>query len=213
MFAIVALVLLVGRAEAQKAKPVTIENLVTAHPVPEGYAVSLNELKDGEKLLGHQLVFSTDGAVSKVLVTVEDRKLPDKAHKITALKGYINGTAKSLAAAGLKLVKKDIPDIEKVNVDKPPSAASPIRRLRVVTSSPKCRSCSPMLATTSWSSPTTKVTTRHLEMGGNNPTGEKGIKEVAAAADYPICPGHPCFVPGRRLSFGHRAFALRGIIG
>jgi hypothetical protein len=117
-FAIVALFLLVGRAEAQKAKPVTIENLVTAQPLPEGYAVSLNELKDGEKSLGHQLVFSTEGAVSKVMVTVEDRKLPDKAHKITALKGYINGTAKSLAAAGLKLVKKDIPDIEKVNVNK-----------------------------------------------------------------------------------------------
>jgi hypothetical protein len=34
------------------------------------------------------------------------------------LKGYINGTAKGFAAAGLELVKKDIPDIKKVNVDK-----------------------------------------------------------------------------------------------
>ena len=117
VFAIVALFLFVGRAEGQKAKPVTIENLVTAQPVPEGYAASLNELKDGETLLGHQLVFSKEGAVSKVMVTVEERKLPDKAHKITALKGYINGTAKSFAAAGLKLVKKDLPDIEKVNVN------------------------------------------------------------------------------------------------
>ena len=117
VFAIAALFLFVGRADAQKAKPVTIENLVTAQPVPEGYATSLNELKDGETLLGHQLVFSKERAVSKVMVTVEERKLPDKAHKITALKGYINGTAKSLAGAGLKLVKKDLPDIEKVNVD------------------------------------------------------------------------------------------------
>jgi hypothetical protein len=116
--AIVALLLFVSRAEGQKAKPVTIENLVTAQPVPEGYAVGLNELKDGEKLLGHQLAFAKEGAVSKVMVSVEERKLPDKAHKVTALKGYINGTAKSFAAAGLKLVKKDIPDIEKVNVNK-----------------------------------------------------------------------------------------------
>jgi hypothetical protein len=118
LFAIVAIFPFVGRAEAQKAKPVTIENLVTAQPVPEGYSPSLNELKDGETLLGHRLVFSKEGAVSKVMVSVEKRKLPDKDHKVTALKGYINGTAKSLAAAGLKLVKKDIPDIEKVNVNK-----------------------------------------------------------------------------------------------
>jgi hypothetical protein len=118
VFAIVALFLFVGRAEAQKAKPVTIENLVTAQPVPEGYSVSLNELKNGETLLGHQLVFSKEGAVSKVMVTVEERKLPDKAYKITALKGYINGTAKSFAGAGLKLVKKDLPDMEKVDVNK-----------------------------------------------------------------------------------------------
>jgi hypothetical protein len=116
--AIVAIFLFVGGAEGQTAKPVTIENLVTAQPVPEGYAASLNELKDGETLLGHRLVFTKEGAVSKVMVSVEERKLPDKGHKVTALKGYINGTAKSLAAAGLKLVKKDIPDIEKVDVNK-----------------------------------------------------------------------------------------------
>jgi hypothetical protein len=118
VFAIVAIFLFVGRAEGQQEKPVTIENLVTAQPVPEGYAVSLNELKNGETLLGHRLVFTKEGAVSKVMVSVEERKLPDKDYKITALKGYINGAAKSFAAAGLKLVKKDIPDIEKVNVDR-----------------------------------------------------------------------------------------------
>lgn len=118
VFAIVALFLLVGRAEAQKAKSVTIENLVTAQPLPEGYAVTLNELKNGETLLGHQLVFTKEGVVSKVMVTVEERKLPNKDHKITTLKAYVNGTAKSFAAAGLKLVKKDLPDIEKVNVNK-----------------------------------------------------------------------------------------------
>jgi len=118
VLAIVALFLFAARAEGQKTKPVTIENLVTAQPVLEGFAVRLNELKDGETLLGHQLVFTKEGAVSKVMVSIEERTLPDKDHKITALKGYINGTAKSFAAAGLKLVKKDIPDIEKVNVNR-----------------------------------------------------------------------------------------------
>lgn len=41
-----------------------------------------------------------------------------KAHKIAALKGYINGTNQTLIDAGLKLVKKQIPDIEKLDVDK-----------------------------------------------------------------------------------------------
>jgi hypothetical protein len=77
VFAIAAIFLSVGRAEVQKEKPVTIENLVTAQPVPEGYAVSLDELKDGEKLLGHRLVFTKEEAVSKVMVSIEQRKLPD----------------------------------------------------------------------------------------------------------------------------------------
>jgi hypothetical protein len=117
VLAIVAIFLFAGRTEGQKAKPVTIENLVTAQPVPEGYAVTRAELKNGETLLGHQLLITKEGVVSKVMVTVEERKLPDKAHKITALKGYINGTAKSFAEAGLQLIKKGIPDIEKVDVN------------------------------------------------------------------------------------------------
>lgn len=148
MFAIVAIFLFIGRAEGQKAKPVTIDNLVTAQPVPEGYDVTLNQLKDGETLLGHQLVFTKEGAVSKVMVSVEERKLPSKDHKVTALKGHINGTAKSFAAAGLELVKKDIPDIEKVNVNK---------RTKCSLNNKTAEGGSIF---TSWSSPTMKATTR-----------------------------------------------------
>ena len=97
---------------------VTIAGLVTAEPVPEGYDVTSNDIKNGDEVLGHQLLITKDGAVSKVSVTVETRDLTDRPHKIAALKGYINGTNKTLSDAGLKLVKKHIPDMEKVNVDK-----------------------------------------------------------------------------------------------
>jgi hypothetical protein len=101
-----------------KQERVTIEELLTAAPVPEGYAVTLKELKNGDDLLGHQLLFTKEEQVSKVMATIEDRKLPDKGHKIAALKGYINGTARMFSDAGLKLVKKEIPDVEKLNVNK-----------------------------------------------------------------------------------------------
>jgi hypothetical protein len=38
-------------------------------------------------LLGRQLIVTKEGVVSKVMVSVEERKLPDKAHKLTAEKG------------------------------------------------------------------------------------------------------------------------------
>ncbi|HVX09605.1 MAG TPA: hypothetical protein VHC22_00250 [Pirellulales bacterium] len=114
----VAALLFVGEDDGEQARRVTIENLVTAEPAPTGYDFGLNELKDGDELLGHQLVISKEGVVSKVVVSIEERKLPDKAHKLTALKGYVNGTAQSLAGAGLKLVKKDLPDMEKVDINK-----------------------------------------------------------------------------------------------
>jgi hypothetical protein len=101
-----------------KQERVTIENLVTAQPVPEGYDVTPNELKEGDELLGRQLLITKEGAVSKVSVTAETRDLPEKDYKLAALKGYVNGTTKTLSEAGLKLVKKQIPDVEKLNVNK-----------------------------------------------------------------------------------------------
>jgi hypothetical protein len=96
---------------------VTIEDLVTAQPVPEGYEVAAKELKNGDMLLGNQLLVSKEGAVSKVSVTIESRDLAEKGQRVAALKGYVNGTNKMLVNAGLMLVKKQIPDFEKLNVD------------------------------------------------------------------------------------------------
>lgn len=107
-----------GPKASPKPQRVTIEELVTSAPLPEGYGVTHNEIKDGETLLGHQLVFTKEGVVSKVVATVEERNLPDKDYKMAALKGYVNGTTKSLVGAGLKEVKKDIPDIKRININK-----------------------------------------------------------------------------------------------
>lgn len=107
----------VKKPEKKKAGRVEIEGLLTAEPLPAGYDCTPSELKDDNgALLGHQLVFTKEGVVSKVMVKIENRKLPDRAHKKTTLKAYVNGTVHMFNDAGLKLVKKKLPDIEKVNV-------------------------------------------------------------------------------------------------
>lgn len=105
-------------APPKKADRVAVEGLITADPLPEGYAATKTELKEDDKLGAYLLVFSKEGAVSKVAVTIETRTLTNRAEKIAALKGYVNGTTQTLTNAGMKLVKKKIPNLDKVNVDK-----------------------------------------------------------------------------------------------
>jgi hypothetical protein len=78
---------------------------------------SLEEIKEDGKPAGYKLVFTKEGALAKVTTTIEKQKRTSKALKIAALESYVDGTLNNLAGAGLKLVKKDLPDIKKVNVN------------------------------------------------------------------------------------------------
>lgn len=98
---------------------IEIEGLITADKLPAEYGYTLSETKgEDDALLGRRLVFTKEDAVSKVSVSIENRKLPDRNYKKTALKGYVNGRVHMFQDAGLKLVKKKLPDIDKVNVAK-----------------------------------------------------------------------------------------------
>jgi hypothetical protein len=101
-------------------RQVTLEGLITADPLPEGYAVVRQEIKDkAGKPAGDLLIVSKEGIVSKVIVTVDRlAKVGTKPGKVAATKGYVNGTAQSLVVGQkMKIVKKNIPDIAKANLD------------------------------------------------------------------------------------------------
>jgi hypothetical protein len=100
-------------------KRVTLEGLVTADPLPEGYAVVRQGVQDkAGKSTGDLLIVSKEGSVSKVIITVDRAsKVATRPGKVAATKGYVNGTAQSLVTGGMKIVKKNIPDIAKANLD------------------------------------------------------------------------------------------------
>jgi hypothetical protein len=101
-------------------KRITIENLITADPLPEGYVAARLDLKDkAGKPSGDIVVISKEGVVSKAAITIDRKaKVDIKAGRVAATKGYINGTAQSLVVGGkMKIVKKTIPDITKANLD------------------------------------------------------------------------------------------------
>jgi len=102
-----------GPKSKAEPKRITIEDLVTAAPLPEDYAISRKDIKDGDKLLGHKLFLTNGDAVSKAIVTVETKKITKREEKVAATKGYINGLARTFQDAGLKLVDKTIPEIDK----------------------------------------------------------------------------------------------------
>jgi hypothetical protein len=94
------------------AKRINVENLITAAPLPDGYEIERRDIKEGDKLLGHKLTLTKDGAVSKVIVSIDRQKIATREEKVTAAKTYIYGIIQSFRAAGLKPVEKEIPEID-----------------------------------------------------------------------------------------------------
>ena len=91
----------------------TIENLITAAPLPSDYSVSRENFLHGDKVVGHKLLVTKDGSVSKVIVQIENRRLATRDEKAAAAKDYVLGVMQSLHQAGLKAVEKNLPRIEK----------------------------------------------------------------------------------------------------
>ena len=96
----------------------TYEKLITAAALPDGYKMIRKDVKNNAKVLATKLTLYKEGVVSKVIVTVERHKLPTDGHRLAALKGYVNGNAKALAASGLRIVSKDIPDLSNLDYSK-----------------------------------------------------------------------------------------------
>jgi hypothetical protein len=103
-----------------KAKPkrVPLAGLVVADPLPPGYKVTKNEVRDGEKLRGHLLAVEKEGVVSKAVINIDERPITTRPAMVAAAKGYVNGTAQAFAGAGLKLVRNTIPDLAKADLKK-----------------------------------------------------------------------------------------------
>ncbi|MGH7135276.1 MAG: hypothetical protein ACREHD_06010 [Pirellulales bacterium] len=71
VLAFASLVLLAGAKPKTADERVTLENLVTAKPLPEGYASSASEMKEGDKLEGNMIIIQKEGSTSKVVITIE----------------------------------------------------------------------------------------------------------------------------------------------
>jgi putative ribosome biogenesis GTPase RsgA len=100
------------------AKRIPIEGLVTAAPLPEYYAIGRQDILDGDEVVGHKLLLSRNQTVSKVIVQIETRKLKTREEKVAAMKSYLIGVTQSFHDAGLKVVEKKLPDIDKSDFKK-----------------------------------------------------------------------------------------------
>jgi len=101
---------------AEEKQRVDLEGLVTAESVPAGYQVSRQDTKKGDEIALSQVLVAKPDSASRVLVTVEPRKMPTPVHKTAAFKAYVNANASMLVEAGLTLTNKNIPDIAQADL-------------------------------------------------------------------------------------------------
>jgi hypothetical protein len=93
-------------------KRINIENLITAAPLPDDYEIERRDIREEDRLLGYKLTLTSEGAVSKAIVSIDRQKAKTRKQQVTAADTYIYGIVQSFRAAGLQPVKKEIPDID-----------------------------------------------------------------------------------------------------
>jgi hypothetical protein len=95
------------------------EALLSMPEPPVGYVVTNQPITIEEKIVGFQVLVMKEGAVSKVMITIETKDRSDRGVRVAVCKGYINGFVSGLAKQGVKLTTKEIPDIEKSDFKTP----------------------------------------------------------------------------------------------
>ena len=95
------------------------DTLLSMPEPPLGYSVTKHPSLAGKKLLGFQVQAVKEGTLSKVVIKIELRDLSDRKARVAASKGYVNGFAAGLRAAGYKITAKKIPDLEKSDFKTP----------------------------------------------------------------------------------------------
>ena len=120
---VAGVLLLIVFASVVCAQPVpkpTDDVVLTMPEPPDGYIVSKNRIVDNKTPIGIQVVIVKEGSPSKIVVTVEtSRDISAHAARVAATKGYVNGTAEGLQAAGLKLKDSKLPDLQKTDFSSP----------------------------------------------------------------------------------------------
>ena len=97
------------------AERVDLEGVVMAPPLPDGYQATRMPIQVGDQVLGERVVVTKGEALSKVIVLVENRELPDDDYKVTAFKAYLNGNAQMFMEAGYRVVEQKLPDPDSVD--------------------------------------------------------------------------------------------------
>ena len=79
---------------------------------PLGFTVSKHPVVVDGKLLGFQVQLLKEDSITKAIIKVELTDRSERATRVAACKGYVNGLATELKASGFKLTDKKLPDIE-----------------------------------------------------------------------------------------------------
>jgi hypothetical protein len=87
--------------------------------LPTGYAASGKDLKVKDKVVGHQILITKEGQVSKVNVQIDFADRSEIAARRGATKAYVNSFAEGMGSAGYKVESSKIPDIAAAKFDTP----------------------------------------------------------------------------------------------
>lgn len=116
----VACFLVVGSLAAQAApQRVEIEGLVTAAPVPEGYALARRDLQEGGETKAHMLLVGRDGSPTRASVLIERREVKTRPAQIATLKAYVNAAAATWQQQGWTVKSRTVLTLERVDFAQP----------------------------------------------------------------------------------------------
>lgn len=115
---LVGLIVSCGGLSVQAADDLPRGELVTSDELPPGYEATENRLEVGGTET-YLIAVQNPEQNSKVVVMIETRKISDVDSRRAATKGYINGNMSVLEKAGLKVIERVVPDLNKETFTRP----------------------------------------------------------------------------------------------
>jgi hypothetical protein len=119
---VLAVLLNLAAALPAAEQDATYADLIVAAPLPPDYKLTSQDIKLEGKKRGTMILVTKEGAIAKVIITIEDRELPTRDHRQAAFKAYVNASAQAIVQQGFRLTEHEpanFTDLDKLDYVKP----------------------------------------------------------------------------------------------
>jgi hypothetical protein len=98
---------------------VTIDGLISADPFPAGFSVTQRDVKQGDRVVANNLLFTKTDSPTRAMILIERREIADRAARAAKIKAYLTAAAAPWLKQGWVVQVRSLPNLDTVDFSQP----------------------------------------------------------------------------------------------